>query len=51
VEISELRLRTDIRGGALRQQIVEEGKPTRVVTKIDGDKFSDFWLDTVAGAA
>jgi len=51
VEISELRLRTEIMNGELRQQIVEEGKPTRVVTKIDGDKFSDFWLDTVAGAA
>jgi len=50
VEISELPLRAEIRGGALYQQIVAEGKPTRVVTKVDGDKFSAFWLDTVAGA-
>ncbi|HKQ78239.1 MAG TPA: nucleoside hydrolase [Blastocatellia bacterium] len=50
VEISELPLRTEIRAGALCQQIVTDGKPTRMVTKIDGDKFSSFWLDTVAVA-
>src|SRR5215510_4352601 len=51
VEISELPLRTEIRDGVLSQQIVADGKPTRVVTKIDGDKFSAFWLDIVAGTA
>ena len=51
VEISELPLRTEIRAGALYQQVIAEGKPTRVVTKVDGDKFSAFWLDTVASAA
>jgi inosine-uridine nucleoside N-ribohydrolase len=51
VEISEIPLRTEIHDGSLLQRIVEDGKPTRVVTRIDGKKFSDFWLDTVAGAA
>ncbi len=49
VEISEIPLRTDLRDGALSQQIVANGKPTRVVTKIDGEKFNAFWLDTVTG--
>jgi purine nucleosidase len=51
VEIAEIPLQTVIRDGLLYQQIAAEGKPTRVVTKVDGDRFSDFWLDTVAGAA
>ncbi len=51
VEISEIPLQTEIRNGVLSQQIVADGKPTRMVTKIDGEKFSAFWLDTVAGAA
>jgi hypothetical protein len=25
------------------------GKPTRVVTGVDGDAFSQLWLETVAG--
>jgi|SRR5262245_544156 len=49
VEISEIPLRTEIRDCVLSQQIAADGKPTRVVTKIDGAKFSAFWLETVAG--
>jgi purine nucleosidase len=49
VEIAEIPLQTVIRGGVLYQQIAAEGKPTRVVTKAEGDKFSAFWLSTVAG--
>jgi len=49
VEIAEIPLQTAIRDDVLHQQIAAEGKPTRVVTKVDGDKFSAFWLDTVAG--
>jgi hypothetical protein len=25
----------------------ENGKPTRVVTKVNGDKFNELWLSTV----
>jgi purine nucleosidase len=51
VEIAEISLQTVIRDGVLYQQIAAEGKPTRVVTKVDSDKFNDFWLNIVAGAA
>jgi hypothetical protein len=37
------------RDGLLRQTVDPGGTPTRVVTEIDGDAFSRFWLDTVAG--
>jgi purine nucleosidase len=50
VEIAEIPLQTAIRDGVLYQQIAEAGKPTRVVTRADGDRFSAFWLDTIAGA-
>jgi inosine-uridine nucleoside N-ribohydrolase len=49
VEISTLSLRTEIRDGWLRQTVDPEGKPTRIVTRIDGMKFSQFWLEVVAG--
>ena len=49
VEISTLSLRTEIRDGWLRQTVAPEGKPTRIVTRIDGMKFSQFWLEVVAG--
>jgi hypothetical protein len=51
VEIAEIPLQTIIRDGVLYQQIAAEGRPTRVVTKADGDRFSAFWLEVVAGAA
>jgi inosine-uridine nucleoside N-ribohydrolase len=51
VEISTLSLRTEIRDGWLRQTVAPEGKPTRIVTRIDGMKFSEFWLEVVAGEA
>jgi len=47
VEISTLPLRTEIRDGWLRQTIDPAGKPTRVVTRIDGMRFSEFWLERV----
>jgi hypothetical protein len=34
----------------LHQTIEPDGKLTPVVTKIDGDKFSEFRLETIAGA-
>jgi inosine-uridine nucleoside N-ribohydrolase len=47
VEISTLPLRTEIRDGWLRQTVAPAGKPTRVVTRVDGMRFSEFWLERV----
>lgn len=49
VEVTEVPLRLDVKDGLLRQRVDPAGAPTPVVTKIDGERFSDFWLDTVAG--
>jgi inosine-uridine nucleoside N-ribohydrolase len=47
VKSAELPLKSEIRDGWLRHTIDERGKPTRVVTQVNGDKFSEFWLDIV----
>jgi purine nucleosidase len=49
VEISHVPLKTELRDGLLRWVIDADGKPTRIVTRIDGDKFSEFWTETIAG--
>jgi inosine-uridine nucleoside N-ribohydrolase len=49
VEIGEIPLAIEIKDGWLQQRIDENGKPTRVVLRADGRKFSEFWLDTVVG--
>lgn len=49
VEISEMRLASDIKDGWLRQKVNGNGAPTRVVTHIDGSAFNEFWLRTVVG--
>jgi purine nucleosidase len=51
VEIRELPLKAEIENDFLRERIDEEGKPTRVVTRIDGAAFSDFWLRAVTRGA
>jgi inosine-uridine nucleoside N-ribohydrolase len=48
VEIKEFPLKTEIKDGWLCHSIYEGGNRTRVVTRIDGQKFSEFWLETVA---
>jgi inosine-uridine nucleoside N-ribohydrolase len=50
IEISELPLKTTIEEGWLTQHVDSDGTPTRVVTRIDGEKFSEFWLNTVTRA-
>jgi hypothetical protein len=35
---------SEIQDSWLRQRVDPAGKPTRVVTKVDGAKFADFWL-------
>jgi purine nucleosidase len=47
VEIREIPLRLEIKDGWLCQSVDDSGKPTRVVTRVNGDKFNEFWLSTV----
>ncbi len=49
VEISDLRLKLEIEDGWLYQRVADGGKPTRVVTRVNGSKFNEFWLSTVVG--
>ena len=48
VQISEIPLTFEIKDGWLYQTIDERGKPTRVVTRVDGEAFNKHWLRTVA---
>jgi len=47
VEIEEIPLKSEIEDGYLCQTLDTRGKPTRVVTRVNGPKFSEFWLRTV----
>ncbi|HEX8180442.1 MAG TPA: nucleoside hydrolase [Pyrinomonadaceae bacterium] len=48
VEISEIPLTFEIRDSYLWQRVDDKnGKPTKVVTRVAGDRFSEFWLDVV----
>ena len=49
VEIREVPLKIELRDGLLHEIIDPHGKLTRVVTKIDGSRFAEFWIETVAG--
>ncbi|MFN6559020.1 MAG: nucleoside hydrolase [Nostoc sp. ChiSLP01] len=49
VEISQISLKTEFFDGLLHRKIDPDGKPTRVVTKIDGERFNQFWVDTITG--
>jgi purine nucleosidase len=51
VEISELPLELAVEDGWLVQRIADDGRPTRVVTRVNGARFSQFWLDMVAREA
>ena len=51
VEISELPLKLTVEDGWLVQRIADGGQPTRVVTRVNGAKFSQSWLDMVAREA
>ena len=48
VAIQEISLKSEITDSWLRHTIHESGKPTRVVRGVNGEKFGDFWLRTVA---
>ena len=47
VETKELPLRTEIEDGWLVQRVEDGGSLTRVVTRVDGRAFDEFWLRTV----
>ena len=48
VEIREVPLKLEIKDGWLCQTVDDSGKLTKVVTRVNGGKFNEFWLSTVA---
>lgn len=50
VEVNELPLKFEVTDGLLRQSIEEGGRMTKVLTKVDGARFSEFWLDALTAA-
>jgi purine nucleosidase len=48
VEIREVPVKSGVENGWLRQTVDPGGKPTSVVTRVNGERFSDFWLRTVS---
>ncbi len=48
VEIREIPLTVEIDNGFVRERIDDAGRPMKVLTRVDGAAFSDFWLRTVA---
>jgi inosine-uridine nucleoside N-ribohydrolase len=51
VETREVRLQMALKDDLLCQRPAAGGKPTRVVTRVDGAAFSREWLRLVTGAA
>ena len=49
VEIEELPLRIEEKDGWLHERVDPSGKPIRVVTKVDGPLFDEFWLNKMTG--
>jgi purine nucleosidase len=47
VTVEELPLLLEEKDGWLHERIDPSGRPTRVVTKIDGPGFSEFWLNRI----
>jgi inosine-uridine nucleoside N-ribohydrolase len=47
VKIEEVHLRFELRDGWLHEVIDDNGKKTKVVTQVDGDKFNGFWFRTI----
>lgn len=47
VEIEEVPLQVTIKDGWLQEKVDNGGKPTRVVTRVDGGRFNEFWLEMV----
>jgi len=47
VEIEELPLLIEEKDGWLQEQSHLSGKPVRVVTKVDGPRFNEFWINKI----
>lgn len=47
IETKEVPLKSSIEDGLLVQRVEEGGRPAKVVTRVDGQAFGDFWLRTV----
>lgn len=47
VVIEEVALKLEIKDGWLYEKIENNGKLTKVVTRVNGDKFNEFWLNLV----
>lgn len=47
VEMREIPLKSEIKDSYLRQTIETNGKLTRVVTRVNGREFGEFWLRTI----
>lgn len=47
LEIQELPLIIEEQDGWLHERIDPSGKPIHVVTKVDGPRFNEFWLDKI----
>ena len=48
VTVESLPLALEMENGQLRERIDMEGRPLRVVTSVDRERFNTFWLDSVA---
>jgi hypothetical protein len=48
VEISDIPLKLELRDGWLYEKVDATEKPTKVVTKINGDKFNELWIKTIS---
>jgi purine nucleosidase len=51
VEVRELGVALSFEGSLLRMELNEEAAPMRVVTDVDGDTFSEAWLEAVERAS
>jgi inosine-uridine nucleoside N-ribohydrolase len=51
VEMEEIPLKLEVDDGYLREIVDPAGRRTTVVTRVDGDAFSKFWVRAVSGTA
>lgn len=45
IEISEISIILEEQSGSLHERLHPDGKVLRIVTKVDGPRFGDFWLN------
>jgi inosine-uridine nucleoside N-ribohydrolase len=47
LEVQELHLVIEEKDGWLLERVDPSGRPIRVVTKVDGPRFNEFWLEKI----